>query len=74
MKQKKNAILLACQIVYEYENWTVEHISDMLNTYEPPSVAPCDGNELMDLCYKIMKYKKEGKSFEETKKIMLNKK
>ena len=35
MKNKKEAIGLACQLAYEYSNADWEHIDDMLATYKP---------------------------------------
>ena len=51
VKNKKIAAIdLACQIVYEYEDWSDEHVSDMMQTYiDCGDPAPCTGDELLDL-------------------------
>jgi len=73
MKNNKKAIGLALQIVYEYENWGWEHISDMLATYEDTK-PPCDGDELHDLCVIADRHKKAGLSYDDALKEMTQKK
>ena len=72
MKNKKNAIGLALQIAYEYDNPDWEHVSDMLATYEDEA-PPCNGDELHDLMTAGLKLKKEGKTYQEAEKEMLKK-
>ena len=73
MRNKKDAIGLALQIVYEYDNWGSEHISDMMATYEDTK-PPCNGNELYDLCNIADTHKKAGLSFKDAEKQMIGKK
>ena len=70
MVNKEDAIGLACQLAYEYENPGWEHISDMMATYEDEK-PPCNGDELYDLTMKAIQLKKEGKSYSEAAKCML---
>jgi len=72
--KKNEAVGLACQIVYEYNNWGWEHISDMLATYERPEKPPCDGDELMNFCNIAAVHKKNGLSWDDTVKEMMMKK
>ena len=65
MRNKADAIRLACQIVYEYKDWGWEHISDMLATYERPERPPCNGDELMDLCTAAQTHKNNNLTFDE---------
>lgn len=73
MKKIKDAIGLGLQLAYEYPGWGWEHISDMLATYERPSKAPCDGDELYDLANEATAHKTAGLSFEDAQKAMLEK-
>ena len=51
MKNRKMAVSLACQIVFEYPGWGDEHVSDMYQTYtDCGDRPPCTADELMDLC------------------------
>ncbi len=74
MKNKKYAVGLACQIVFEYEGWGDEHIMDMLATFEPASSAPCTGFELQDLCGIAQRHKTAGLDCSATNKEMMRKK
>jgi len=69
MKNKKIVVGLACQIVYEYD-WTDQHVSDMLNTYDDGEKRPCDYDTLMDMCYAVDKLKKQGKSYKQAVKML----
>ena len=70
--KKKDAVGLALQIVYEYEDWTEEHVSDMFNTYaECGDTPPCTGDDLEDLCYEADALKKKGLTYNEAEKTML---
>lgn len=62
--KKANAIGLAVQIVFEYDDWGWEHISDMLSTYEDGD-APCSADELYDLCQKANMLKTAGRTYQE---------
>ena len=66
----KNAVGLACQLAFEYENPDWEHVSDMLATYEDER-PPCDGDTLHDLMNIAVKHKNEGKTYEETSKLLM---
>jgi len=63
----KDAVELACQIGYEYENPGWEHISDMMATYEDER-PPCDGDTLYNLTMKAVALKKEDKSYKDAVK------
>ena len=64
MRSRKDAVSLACQIVYEYDNWGAEHVSDMMATYDAcGDRPPCTGDELMDLCMAVAVHKKNGLSY-----------
>jgi len=63
MKRKSDAVGLAFQIVTDYPDWGDEHVSDMIQTYDRGE-APCTGDELLDLCYKVEKLVKEGKGYD----------
>lgn len=62
MKNKPEAVGLACQIAFEYEDWGDEHVYEMLQIYvhtgEKP--APCDYDELMALTCRAARLKKDG--------------
>lgn len=69
--KKSEAIGLALQIVFEYENWGDEHVSDMLSTYtETGERPPCTGDELYDLCQMAEKEKKKGLDIESVEKVL----
>lgn len=74
MRNKEDAVKLACQIAYEYKDWGWEHISDMLATYERPERPPCNGDELYNLCNGATKHLKNGLSFEDAVKEMMGEK
>lgn len=74
MKNKKNAVGLATQIVFEYSDWGDEHISDMMATFELSSKAPCSGYELQDLCSAAQKLKSSGLDCDAVTKELLKKK
>ena len=63
----EDAISLALQLAYEYENPGWEHIEDMLACYEDED-PPCDGDDLNDLMTQGLKLKAEGKTFQEAHK------
>ena len=66
---KKDAVRLALQLAYEYENPDWEHVDDMIATYEDDR-PPCTGNDLYDLMMKGVKLKGEGKSYQEALKLL----
>ena len=71
MKNKKIVIGLACQIVYEYPDWSDQHVSDMLKTYsDNGEKLPCDYDTLIDMCYLADKIKKQGKSYKQAVKLL----
>jgi hypothetical protein len=59
MKNKKEAVELAAQIVWEYPEWTGEHVSDMMATYDK-GTEPCSLSELYDLCTSLQSFKNRG--------------
>lgn len=69
MRDLKTACGVACQIVYEYPDWGVEHVADMHATYracgEP---APCSGDKLYDLTIAAARLKKAGLSYDAAEK------
>lgn len=74
MNSRNDAVLLALQIAFEYENWGPEHVSDMIDTYDATGEkAPCSYDELMDLTLIASKAKREGRSFEEAETLMISK-
>jgi len=57
---------VACQIAYEYEDWTQEHVSDMYNTYkETGEKPPCSYDELYDATSRAEIFKVKGLNFDE---------
>jgi len=51
----------AAQLVFEYEGWGCEHVSDMFRTYEEcGETAPCDFDSFGEACALMQKYKDEG--------------
>ncbi len=72
--KKEQAVGLSLQIVYEYENWGDEHVSDMIQTYKDcGDPAPCTGDMLLHLCEIAESHKSTGKSYQETKALMMKK-
>ena len=65
----KEAVGLACQLAFEYENPGWEHISDMMATYEDEQ-PPCDGDTLNVLMNEAIRHKNDGKTYDETSKIL----
>ena len=71
MSQKKSkfsqaTIELAAQIVFEYPEWSSEHIGDMMATYaESGDRPPCSANELEDACNFVQRHKYTGLSFQQ---------
>jgi len=73
MKCRKDAVLLALQIAYEYDDWGQAHVSEMLDTYDDSGeVPPCSYDELMDLTMIAAKHRREGRSFDEAEKLMMS--
>lgn len=65
-KKLKDRYELAAQIVFEYENFGQEHISEMYQTYEESGdKPPCTFHELEDACYVIKRLKNEGLNFQD---------
>lgn len=72
MRSRKDAVLVALQIAYEYDGWGCGHVSDMLDTYEAAGdKPPCSYDELMELSLVAAKHKREGLTFQEAEKRML---
>ena len=69
MANNKQAVGLACQLAYEYENVGWEHIDDMMATYEDER-PPCSGNDLYDLTMEAVKLKDDGKTYQQASKVL----
>ncbi len=73
MAKKKNEILIgtALQIVFEYPDWTDEHVSEMYATFkETGDRVNFSSTDLMDMATKADKLKAEGMSWDEAEKSL----
>ena len=66
MKSLEDAVGVALQIVFEYPDWTQEHVEDMFKTYESSGEEPpCSFDELEDLTIKAGKLKNSGMTWDQ---------
>lgn len=63
IRDLKAAVGLACQLVFEYDPCTDEHVSEMMATYEEED-PPCDSHDLMGLVGQVMALRQAGYVFE----------
>ena len=69
MKNKSLIAGIACQIAYEYPNWTDEHVGEMLRISDDiPEPRPCSYDTLCDATAKADECKKNGLSWDKTLK------
>ena len=68
MKYDINEIAgVATQLVYEYPDWTIHHVSDMYNIYEEcGETTPCDFDTFGTACTVAQRYKDEGLDYFQT--------
>lgn len=64
IRSVEDTVNLALQIVYDYDDWGDEHVSEMIATYEDGDPPPCDGDTLMTVCTKAAKLRKEVDTIE----------
>jgi hypothetical protein len=67
-KKKTEAVGIALQIVFEYPDWTAEHVDEMLNCSEK---RPCSGDELYELCQAADMMKRSGKTYQQVEAALL---
>lgn len=70
MNNKVKNILIgtACQLVFEYDKWNDEHVTDMYKTFDSdPGFTVA---YLYEMCQKAQEIKDTGKNFEETEKAL----